>query len=428
MNLLILTPYIPYPANSGGNQVFFGLVDQLRKHIDVSIILPVKKSDRNNLNELQNIWKNVRIFDFPINNSSTTLSPLYNCLTNIRNSIDRKLKRKETSLINDLARKNSVLTSFAKPFYLPLDNDYVNFVHDVIQTNNFDLIQVEFVELLNVVSLLPKDIKKVFTHHEIRYVRAERELELFKETTPMDYYLLNNAKIIEMQFLNHYDAIITLTDIDRLKLLEELRSDMPIAVSPVIIEEKSPNTNKPFKFNNRLVFIGGSDHFPNLDGVDWFLNNCWSKIISINEDFEFHIIGKWHSKIVKEYTKKHPNVIFKGFVNDLSAELENSIMIVPLRIGSGVRIKILDGLNNRTPIVTTYIGGEGLHLINNEDCLIADSSEEFIQAIISLSQNNDLCNKLSLNAINKQKLRPKAEDLAKIRLDIYYNILNLSSN
>ncbi len=103
-------------------------------------------------------------------------------MTKLKSSLERKINRKSSLQENDLVRKHFILTSKTPPaFYLPDDEDYVNFVYETIKSNKFDLIQVDFFELLNIVNILPSTIKKVFIHHELRYVRAEREFSLLAE-------------------------------------------------------------------------------------------------------------------------------------------------------------------------------------------------------------------------------------------------------
>lgn len=423
MKLLILTPYVPYPINSGGNQGFFRLIDILRKYIDVSIILSVNPSDSDNVKVLQTLWNDVKFhvyrkgeYKSEVNNPS-----YYNFLKNLRASVDRKLKRQQASA-DDIVRRHSTITT--SDFYMPFEEGYVNFVHDVIDAGSYDLIQVDFFEYINLVNALPADIKTVFIHHELRYVREECESNLFRKHTPMDLFLYNYTKSFEIQCLNQYDAVVTVTDVDKEKLQKELNPGIIIESSPAIIDAKQVDFSGEFKFNDRLVFLGGSDHFPNLDAIDWFLNNCWNELLEQNPMLELNVIGQWKSRISKGYKEHFKNVHFKGFVENLQNELQNSIMITPIRIGSGVRMKILEAMNYGSPLVTTSVGCEGIGLDNDKDCFIADDSKSFIDAILKLSRNNILCNEFRRSAKQKFDVRPDSAQLAEIRLNIYKKILS----
>ncbi len=424
IKLLILTPYLPYPINSGGNQLFFQLVERLRQYIDISIIFSVKKTDSNNVEKLQSLWPNVKFYLYYRDDLSNKKDYTYSTkfLYKLKKIIDRRFyKRYIKSNSRDLVRIHSILRSEI----LTPDERYIDFIENVVRSNPFDMVQVDFFELINLVNILPDNLKRVFIHHEIRFVRAEQELVLMQKQSPLDIYFLKNIKSAELQYLNCYDGIVTLTDVDNDKLKRELKDNIFVATSPAIVDIKTLDLSSSFCFNNKLVFLGGSDHFPNLDAVDWFLNNCWKGLRSAKPKLEFHIIGQWKSKLKKKYTKEFDQVFFRGFVDDLSVALTDTIMIVPLRIGSGVRIKILDAISKGVPFISTSIGAEGIILDDREDCIIADGKELFINAILTLANDNDLCNNFRIRARSKLDMKKTPDQLALTRLNIYENLLGM---
>ncbi len=231
IKLLILTPYLPYPINSGGNQLFFQLADRLRQYVDISIVFAVKKTDSKNVEILQSLWPNVKFYVYYRDDASNKESYTYSTkfLYKLKIIIDRRLyKRYIKSNSGDLVRIHSILRSEI----LTPDERYIDFIENVVHSNSFDMVQVDFFELINLVNILPDNLKKVFIHHEIRFVRAERELELMQKQTPLDRYFLNNIKKAEFQYLNSYDGIVTLTDVDNDKLKGGLRDDILVATSP----------------------------------------------------------------------------------------------------------------------------------------------------------------------------------------------------
>ena len=84
-----------------------------------------------------------------------------------------------------------------------------------------------------------------------------------------------------------------------------------------------------------------------------------------------------------------PTLQFTGFIDDLSTFVNGKISIVPIRIGSGMRIKLLDSVWAASPIVTTSKGCEGLPFANEKNCLIADSAQDFANAIMQMLANKD---------------------------------------
>lgn len=425
MKLLILTPYIPYPINSGGNLGFFGLVDRIRKHVDVSIILIARLSQQKDIEELQKLWNNVTFYIYRKEDLDTEkLSFKYNLMSSLSESFERKVRREKNSKGTDFVRQHSVASYDNSTFYRPLDAEYLRFVDSIVNNNSFDLIQVDFFELIDVVNILPINIKKLFIHHELRFVRSECELQLFQNQKPSDLYIHNYSKAYELQHLKLYDGVASMTDVDKYKLEQEGVEASKVYVSPAIVDIQTKGLSDSFVFKNKIVYLGGSDHFPNYDAVDWFISNCWDNIYKENSSLEFHIIGSWKSKVAKQYEEMHPGVIFRGFVEDLSVELAESIMIVPLRIGSGVRMKILEAISLGCPVISTHVGAEGIGLENMTDVIYADTPVELSAAIYLLSSDADLCNQIRNGAYAKLISRPNPDALAKIRLEIYKDILS----
>lgn len=424
MKLLILTPYIPYPINSGGNLGFFGLVDRMRKYVDVSIIFIATDSQDNDIKELQKLWSNITFYIYKRDTISEEKLPFrYSLMAKLAKSFVRKLKRKRDSLELDLVRKKSVASYGSNTFYEPLEVNYINFVFSVIENNSFDLVQVDFFDLIDIVHIIPHNVKKIFIHHELRYVRGECEQKLFSDLKISDKYIQNYLKSYELVHLLQYDGIASMTEIDKQKLEKGGIPASKIFVSPAIVDIKTVDLADNYKFGGRIVYLGGSDHFPNYDAVDWFLKNCWENIHTNNPSLEFHVIGAWKSRIAKGYESRYTGVRFRGFVDDLSAELANAIMIVPLRIGSGVRMKILEAISLGCPVISTPVGAEGIGLVDRKDVLYGDTSSQLIAAVAELTSDNNLCVSIRKNAYSKLLERPNPDELAKVRLEIYKEIL-----
>ncbi|GAB6122870.1 glycosyltransferase [Dysgonomonas termitidis] len=426
MKLLMTMPAIPYPINSGGNNVFFQMIDRIRSYAEISLIVPVTEKDAESMAVLMSRWNNVRFYFYHSdkeydneNGGAFSVRLLSKLKASVTRKLDRRLNKYKSS---ELLRRYTILNNKSK-----LNEGFINFVYNVVHSDKFDLIQIDFFELIDLVNILPENLKKVFIHHELRFVRALQELNLMETRIPKDYFLYNTIKKFEIANLNAYDAVVTLTNEDKEKLKTELRKDILIESSPVIVDIEKTEMPESYCFKNKLVFLGGSDHYPNFDAVYWFLNNCWENIRKARPDMEFHIIGKWNSKLKKEYSAKYENLMFDGFVENLSLAFEGAVMVVPLRIGSGIRIKIMDAVNKGTPFISTAIGVEGIGLEDGKDCLIADESESFVDAVLRLSGSNTLCNELRRNAKRKLDVRPDAAQLARVRLDIYKKILSLPS-
>ena len=112
-------------------------------------------------------------------------------------------------------------------------------------------------------------------------------------------------------------------------------------------------------------------------------------------------------------------------MEDLHSFLNGSIVLVPIRIGSGMRMKILDAVSSKAPFVTTTKGVEGIDFRHEEECLKADSVYEFASAVIRLAGDKDLQVKLASQALGKLQKLYNPQEMLDRRLAIYDQILEM---
>lgn len=449
MKLLYINTYIPYPLDSGGNQAFFTITDYIRKNHDLSLLLYVHNSkEKKHVEELMKIWDNVTFYIYePKKQKGQALQEqLYTNMSwvdrktcqffeYIEHSMERKIARRtrkydvitpslaetqNTSITQtDLVRNNSTLFMGTGD----LTPSFCQYVKEVA-ANGFDIIQVEFYDYLPLVYLFPKDTKKVFIHHEIRFVRNENEIGLFNNPISTDRLLLEKEKAQELAALSAFDAIVTLTDVDKDILSKYIPSER-IFASPAITQTVALE-HKKFVPANDLVFVGSGNHFPNADAMVWFCKEVvplmQKKGCIIPNIF---ITGEWSKKLMSGIKGLCPSANFAGYIDDLQAFLNGKISIVPVRIGSGMRMKILDSIFAATPIVTSSKGCEGLPMVNGENCLIADTAEEFADATIRLLSDNQLQERLVNNAQNSKTNMLNDKELFDKRLSVYKTLLGI---
>ena len=440
--VLFIIPYIPYPLDSGGNQAFFHMADFLRSRMSVSILLHAKnEQDKENIGKLRQLWNDVTFFTFTPSckekENERTSPPVsiknpnyYNLLTRIRNSVDRKMRRqiKESSpqpphrptlVGTDLVREKSTLNH---SLYNTLDEEYVDYVAHVA-AQGFDIIQVEFFELISLGYILPKTAQTLFVHHELRYVRNENEMSLFQKVTSSDLIRYQVSKNFERDALRQYRHIIALTETDKRKLTELLGENSSIFASPATIQINWSTSHFTPCTTNRLTFVGSEDHFPNLDAVIWFCQQVAPILRQHHFKFTFQVIGKWRGPHIAELCHSCPELEFTGFIEQLDTFLSGSITVVPVRIGSGMRMKILESVSSFGPFVTTTKGVEGIDFQHMNECLIADNPEEFASAIMQLAKEPELQHKLAQNAQTKLQHLYDSTCMQNQRLSVYNAII-----
>jgi glycosyltransferase involved in cell wall biosynthesis len=146
-----------------------------------------------------------------------------------------------------------------------------------------------------------------------------------------------------------------------------------------------------------VFHIGALDWGPNLEGLQWFFSKAWPIVLDRFPDLSFYLAGRNAPSSIKN--ADYPNMIFLGEVDDAYAFMRSkAIMIVPILSGSGMRIKIVEGMALKKTIITTTIGTEGINTTNRKNILVADNPEDFAGAICELLENPRFYNEIGENA------------------------------
>jgi glycosyltransferase involved in cell wall biosynthesis len=188
----------------------------------------------------------------------------------------------------------------------------------------------------------------------------------------------------ELRAFRRADGICTCSVADE----ERLLADVPAARTVVIpnaadVEFYQPRPADPPPDGRTLVFFGLMSTFPNIDGALWFLKEIWPRITSARPDARCRIIGKGATEAVRALAG--PTVEIVGFVEDLRPHLASAAaLVVPLRLGGGTRLKIVEGMAMGKAIVSTALGAEGIDVKDERDILIADDPAGFARAVVRL--------------------------------------------
>lgn len=150
--------------------------------------------------------------------------------------------------------------------------------------------------------------------------------------------------------------------------------------------------------HNDLIFVGGSSWFPNRDALDHFCSEILPLLRQRRPDLRVRWVGDARSGDQGRYWKE-ASVELTGYVEDVRPHVWDShCFVVPLRVGGGSRLKILDAWAMGKPVVSTSVGCEGLHAVDGENILIRDSPSEFADAVLSVLGDHDLARRLGDSA------------------------------
>lgn len=370
--ILIVLPFIPYPLNTGGNQGTFHMLNYIKDYFDIYIWFHINSKKKSSViiqefSEALNNKCHIYYTENRIGINFITFRAIYRKLNHFF------LKKDVEYLHNELLWGDGT-TKYCNVGAL---EDICNIIND----NNIKIVQLEYSMILDLVYALPAGVKKIFIHHELAFARHETMINNLKRQYVYDKYCYNKQYCEEILALNQFDCIVTMSDLDKDKLksagvvtrLESSPSFIPV------VKKEYPSF---VPAQNRLVYIASGKHYPNVEGLKWFLDNV-HPILRYKCNYILDIIGSgWDiSALGKEVPS---NFIFKGFIEDLSSVIPGAIMVVPILSGSGMRMKILESVNNSVPFVSTSVGAEGLLFKNLDDCYIEDESQLFAEKIVEL--------------------------------------------
>lgn len=414
--ILFVLPFLPYPLVSGGHQALFNGVLAVKDDYDVSIAYPsIKKGAYIEDKEgFVNRIPNVSLHPFcDINSEFSIIGTI------------KEVCRKLFGLFRSKKNCTQLITKTWQETYLPPQNtNWICFINNICKKESFDIIQVEMPWMISQIFCLPDDCLKIYVHHELGFVMRQLQLDSLKNTGVLDGLVLPSKKfsdLNEISQLNLYDMVVTLSSVDANKLIK-MGVSKPVRASFAVVNASMECENL-FSAGKDLSFVGSDTHLPNYRGIVWFLENCWNKIKSQDKNIKLRIIGKWNEDNVEQLKSTYKDVEFLGFVDNLQSALSGTIMIVPILEGSGIRMKILEACSLGIPFVSTSIGAEGIPVINDEHCYLADTASDFVNAILML-QNVEIQQRFSINSSSMIKKSYSLEALRINRHEIYEELLN----
>ncbi len=171
--------------------------------------------------------------------------------------------------------------------------------------------------------------------------------------------------------------------------------------------ERRQSTRRERALPHRVLFVGSMDYFPNDDAALHFAQNTWPRVHAERPEWVFTVVGRNPSPAVLELAKI-PGIEITGTVPDVRPFYREALAaVVPLRVGGGSRLKILEAMAARVPVVSTTLGAEGLEVREGETILIRDEPQEMADALLEIP----------LQAQKHVEIVEKAHELVMARYD-----------
>jgi glycosyltransferase involved in cell wall biosynthesis len=276
---------------------------------------------------------------------------------------------------------------------------------DIFRTDDFDVVVAEF-GMMGWYTLNSKALK-VLDAHNVEYDNYLRMAQHARTWMRKHHYLheYRNLYKEERDAYGKQDVLFVTSARDK-EIIDELAPDVPKFVIPngVDTEFFVPNGNQVEP--NTLVFTGLMKYVPNYDGILHFLDEIFPLIQKEISDVKIYVVGSQPPAFLQR--RATDNIIITGFVEDVRPYVWRSkAYVVPLRMGGGTRLKVVEAMAMKKPIITTSIGCEGIEVTSGKNVLIADQAQDFADTVIDVLRDG----------ISHQQIAENGYQLAKAKYD-----------
>jgi polysaccharide biosynthesis protein PslH len=365
MRILLLTPQLPYPPQQGTSLRNYHIIRGLAQNHEVTLLTFVEPGQATD---------------------EETLRPL----TTLCHHVERVAAPQRTSFSRLRQLLTSRLPDMAHRLYTPM---FEIRLRQLLQQNEFDVVQIEGIELARYMTTVKKtspDSRLIFDNHNAETELQRRNLEADRAIPsrwPAALYSriqVGRLARFERWALETADATAAVSDTDR-DHLQKLAPNAAITTIPNCIDVTDyadAEVEEPISFD--LMFSGKMDYRPNIDAVLWFAEAAWPRIKAERPETTWAIVGqKPHDRLA--HVQDMEGVTVTGWVESIRPYLHGaSLFIMPFRIGSGTRLKLIEAMAAGKAIVSTPVGAEGFPVNHQQELWLAESAEEMATAVLHL--------------------------------------------
>jgi glycosyltransferase involved in cell wall biosynthesis len=377
MRILFVTPFLPSPPRFGGQRRLDGLMRSLAKRHDISLISftatdefkqPALEATREYCQE---------VVTFPD-----------------MEFVERRSKRL-------LQARSLVSTHSFEHLLVARRVDFLARLQQLIDSERFDIVQVEFVQMAALKFRLPRRrrMRTLLDEHNIEFDIVKRTAS--GQVSPMrrlySAFDWRKLKREEVNAWRWFDGVSVTSQRDA-AILSELEPRTKVSVVPngVDIELFRPASRQPDK--DSLLFFGAMNYYPNHDGLTYFVEQIFPLILAKRPNTKLWVVGPAPPAVKK---LQSANIEVTDFVDAVEPYIDAaSAVIVPLRLGGGTRLKIVEAMSKAKPIISTRVGAEGIDVVDGQSALLADDPQSFAAHVESVLADPALAQSLG-NAARK---------------------------
>lgn len=365
----MLTPYLPYPLFSGGQTRSFNLLKNLSRNHKISLFSFIRSDEEKSyIKYLAPYCKKIFVFK----------------------------RRPAWSLINILLA-GFTLYPFLVVIYL--SRKLRAFLSEELQRERYDLIHAE---TFYVMPNLPKtSVPTLLVEQTIEYQVYQHFVDNFPLffLKPLLRLDVQKVKYWETYYWKKANQVIAVSEDDKKKmksLIPNLHpSVVPNGVDPQIFSNKEKKLNKLVK-SSIILYVGNFRWLQNREAVQILVEKIWPKIKKEIPNSRLWVVGRGADSL-KKIIKK--DITFDETISDIRKAYQKAdLVLAPIKGPGGTRLKVLEAMASRCPVVTTSVGVEGIEAIDGEHVLIGNTDQELAQQSIKILKDLNLRNKIIKSA------------------------------
>jgi glycosyltransferase involved in cell wall biosynthesis len=374
--ILFLSQCLPFPPHSGVTRRTYHVLQELQREFDVTLVAFSRRGHQPDAASLRRAAATLR------RELSEVMAPV---AISAERSFARKLGNHARSL---LSRKPYI-------FYEYGDGRFGEELRLALRRASPELIHLDSMDLYRWLPSLPM-VPTTCTHHSVESELLRLEADHASNPVVRGYirHQADLVEKVERRVCPRLDLNVMTSEVDavRLRALAPTArtTAIPNAVDVDFFRPGPPDEVVP----GRASFLGPTYMYPNRDAVDFFLEEAWPVVRRDYPESTLHLIGK-NSDDDRARFESRPGVTCNGHVPDIRPHLaQAAVSIVPIRVGGGTRLKILDSWAMGKAVVSTSVGCEGLEAIDGHNILIRDDPTEFAAAVLQVLRDRDLRDRL----------------------------------
>lgn len=363
MKVIFLSQIVPYPPHGGVLQRGFNIVREIARRHELRLLAFVHRDILKTPEEVDESRRALRAF---------CQSVEYFQLWPKRSRIDKALA---IGAGLALPEPFSVIAHRSSAF--------ARRVHELVDEQGVDVVHYDTIALARFMDSAP-GIPSVLTHHNIESQLMARRAAV--ERWPAKSYLSMQTRKLaayEKAMSPRFDINVMMSELDA-EALRGIAPGVQTAVVPngVDVSYFSPTSDTE---EVAMIYTGGMNMFANRDAVMHFVDRIWPVIRAARPDARFDIVGQDPPAELLQRAQQDPGLRIHGYVDDIRPLVSKAaVYVVPIRVGGGTRLKVLDALAQGKAIVSTSVGCEGIQVTNGADILIEDEPDAFGRRVVAL--------------------------------------------